>query len=130
MNLHLKLRPVLVLALFLSAFIHGCYYDNAELLYGMKQGACNDTTGIVSYSQKVVPLLQQNCYGCHAGVSPSGGIQMGTYAADKSIGVNGKLYGSISHSPGYIAMPQNAPVLNSCILAVIKKWIDSGTLNN
>lgn len=104
-----------------------CYYDKADTLYPAK--TC-DTSGTISYAQKVVPLLQQQCYSCHSGGSPSGGIAMGTYTTDKAIAVNGKLYGSISHASGYSAMPQGAAKMTDCQLATIKKWIDSGSPNN
>lgn len=112
-------------------FVSSCYYDKEELLYPASfNGPCTDTTGTVSYSQKVVPLLQQLCYGCHTGSFPSGNIAMGTYATDKAIGQNGKLYGSIAHLPGYSAMPKGSAKMSNCQIAVIKKWIDSGMLNN
>jgi hypothetical protein len=79
--------------------ISSCYYDKEQLLYG--GGTCTDTSSTVSYSQDIVPLLQQYCYSCHRGNFPSGNIIMGTYAADRAIGVNGSLYGSINHAAGY-----------------------------
>jgi hypothetical protein len=110
--------------------LSSCYYDKEELLYGSSNTPCTDTTGTVSYAQKVIPVLQQYCYSCHSGSFPSGNIAMGTYAADKAIAQNGKLYGTISHSSGYVAMPQGMPKLGNCQIAVIKKWIDSGIPNN
>ena len=107
-----------------------CYYDKEELLYGTANGPCTDSTGVISYAQQIVPIFQQNCYGCHTGSFPSGGIVMGTYAADKVIAQNGKLYGSINHSSGFKAMPQGAPKMNICRITLVKKWIDSGILNN
>ena len=109
--------------------INSCYYDKEELLYNLNV-PCTDTTGSISYSQKIVPILQQGCYSCHTGNFPSGNILMGSYAADKVIAQNGKLYGAISHSTGYAAMPQGQPKLNNCSIATIKKWIDNGMLNN
>lgn len=111
-------------------FLNSCYYDKAELLYPTSASATCDTTGVISYSQKVVPILQSQCYGCHSISSPSGGIAMSTYAADKAIALNGKLYGSISHASGYSAMPKGGAMLTACQLATIKKWIDNGSLNN
>ncbi len=120
-----------ILAVLLSMFLlYSCYYDHEDLLYGNNNGPCTDTTGTVSYSQKVMPILQQNCYNCHTGGFPSGGIVMGSYNADKALAQNGKLYGSISHMAGYAAMPQGAPSLSACRIAVIKKWIDAGMQNN
>jgi hypothetical protein len=118
-----------ILLLSVLAF-NSCYYDKEDLLYGTSNAPCTDTTSAISYSQKVVPLLQQYCYSCHSGSFPSGGIAMGTYATDKAIGQNGKLYGSINYSPGYSPMPKGMAKMNSCQIAVIKKWIDNGMLNN
>lgn len=103
-----------------------CYNDKADLLY---PSTC-DTVSVISYSQKVVPLLQQYCYSCHTGGSPSGGISMGTYATDKAIAVNGKLYGSIVYASGYVPMPQGGTRLSDCEIAIINKWINANTPDN
>jgi len=111
--------------------ISSCYYDKEDLLYGgVNNGPCTDSTGTVSYSQKVIPVFQQFCYSCHTGSFPSGGIVMGTYNTDKAIGLNGKLYGSINHASGFSPMPKGMSKMNACQIAVIKKWIDAGLLNN
>lgn len=110
-------------------FISSCYYDKEELLYGGGSTVC-DTTGTISYIQKVVPLLQQYCYSCHSGNFPSGNILMGTYATDKAVAVSGKLFGCIDYKAGYIPMPQGQPKMSRCQIATIKKWIDNGVLNN
>lgn len=112
------------------AFLSSCYYDKADLLYGNAGGTCTDTSTTASYSQKIVPVLQRYCYSCHTGSFPSGNITMGTYATDKALAQSGKLYGSVSYAPGYVAMPQNSPKLSACQIADIKKWIDGGLLNN
>jgi uncharacterized membrane protein len=111
-------------------FINACYYDKADLLYPTLPGTTCDTTGEISYSLKVVPLLKAQCYSCHTVTGGSGGINMANYTNDKILGLDGKLYGSISHAVGYFAMPQGGNQMTSCDQAVIKKWIDSGCLNN
>jgi hypothetical protein len=116
--------------LIITTSLTSCYYDKETLLYGTNNGPCTDTATTVSYAQKIVPILQQNCYGCHTGNFPSGNILLGNYQADKLIAQNGKMYGSISHAPGYAAMPQGQPKLGACQINAIKKWIDLGTLNN
>lgn len=116
--------PVLLAGLVLVS----CYYDKEELLYGTQN--CSAANGTVSYAQQVQPLLSAQCYGCHSGASPSGSIAMGTYLTDKAIAVNGKLYGSINHASGYKPMPEGAPKMTSCQLAIIKKWIDQGSPDN
>jgi hypothetical protein len=120
----------LILILGTVLFINACYYDKAELLYPTASGITCDTTGEISYSLKVVPLLKAQCYSCHSVTGGSGGINMANYTNDKILGLDGKLYGSISHAPGYFAMPQGGNEMTSCDQAVIKKWIDSGCLNN
>lgn len=108
-----------------------CYYDHEETLYGATSTLpCTDTAGVVSYAQKVVPILQSSCYGCHAGSFPSGNQLMGTYAADKAMAQSGKLMGTINHAAGFSPMPKSAAKLSSCKIATIKKWIDAGMLNN
>lgn len=117
-----------IVTLFAVFLFSSCYNDKEELLY--PNGSSCDTVASVTYTKSVVPILQQFCYSCHSGSSPSGGILMGTYASDKAIGANGKLYGSINHSSGYSPMPQGMAKLTSCQIAKIKKWIDSGMANN
>ena len=111
-------------------FINACYYDKAELLYPTNAGATCDTSTVISYSSRVAPILRAQCYSCHSATGGSGNINMSTYANDKVIALNGKLYGSISHAAGYIAMPQGGGLMSSCDQAVIKKWITNGALNN
>lgn len=121
-----KIIAFLLATAFILSF-NACYYDKEDLLYGVS--TC-DTVSVVSYSQRIVPVLQQQCYSCHSGSSASGGIQMGTHATDKAIADNGKLLGSINHASGYSPMPQGAPKMSSCDIAIIKKWIDAGAPSN
>lgn len=88
-----------------------------------------DTAAAVSYSKQIVPLFQSECYSCHSGGSPSGGIAMGTYATDKALASSGRLYGAISYASGYSPMPKDRK-LSSCNIAAVKKWIAEGSLNN
>ena len=127
----MKITLSILAFILVVVFAASCYYDKEDLLYGgANNGPCTDSVAVVSYSQKVKPMLQQYCYSCHTGSFPSGNQLMGTYAADKTMGQSGKLYGSISHSAGYVAMPQGMPKMNNCQVATIKKWIDSGLQNN
>jgi hypothetical protein len=106
------------------ALLNACYYDKADLLYGTKNGNCADTVAVISYSAKVVPLLNTQCYSCH--ISGQGGITMGNYTTDKAIATNGRLYGSISSG----SMPKGGPKMDICDINLIKKWIDAGSPNN
>jgi hypothetical protein len=123
-------NTIMIVLLIIASFtgLQSCYYDKADMLYP-NTVAC-DTTAVVSYSQKIVPLFQQQCYSCHLTASMGGGILMGSYAADKAIAVNGKLYGSVSYASGFSPMPKGANKMTSCQLALVKKWIDAGAPNN
>ena len=84
----------------------------------------------VSFSEVVVPILEENCYGCHSGNNPSSGIPLDSYEAIKQQVANQKLYGSIARLPDYIPMPLNKDPLPECEINQIKAWIDEGALNN
>lgn len=94
-----------------------------------KCGSNCDTT-LFAFTANVVPILQKNCAGCHNAASASGGINLDGYTNVKIYATNGKLYGSIAHLPGFVAMPQNGSKLSDCNLRVIQKWIQAGALNN
>jgi len=109
-------------------FLGGCYYDVAEELYPSTETFC-DTTNI-TYSAKVLPLIQNNCYSCHSGAAPSGNVSLDSYTNLKIYADNGKLMGVISHASGYSPMPQGGNKMSSCEISTIQTWINNGTLNN
>jgi uncharacterized membrane protein len=126
----MKNRFHLVMLFTVIVLFSSCYYDKEELLYPTGALTNCDTVGTISYSAKVVPILQQKCYSCHSVSFPSGNVAMSTYATDKAIAVNGSLYGSINHANGYSPMPKGAAKMTTCEIATIKKWIDAGSPNN
>jgi hypothetical protein len=97
---------------------------------GAKNNVCNscDSTNY-KYSTAIRPLIQTSCLGCHSGTSPGGGIDLSTYTGVKTIGLNGKFYGTITWSPGFSAMPKGIK-LTDCKIGQVKKWIDAGCPNN
>ena len=98
---------------------------------GAKNNVCNgcDTTKF-SYSAAVLPIMQTSCIGCHNATSPGGGIDLSTFAQVKIYALNGRLFGSVNHTPGYSVMPKGIPQMPACQIYQIKKWIDSGSPNN
>lgn len=89
---------------------------------------CN--TDNVSYSATVLPIIQNNCMGCHSAANTGGGILLTNYAQIQTIALNGKLYGTISHSTGYSPMPKNLPKMSDCAIAQIQSWVNAGAPNN
>jgi hypothetical protein len=104
---------------------------------GAKNIVCIDNTsgGIlpdsvqISYSNHLLPILKNQCIGCHSSGSASGGINLDNYNAVLTVAKNGKLYGSIAQQSGYVAMPVGSK-LSDCQIMAFKNWIAKGALNN
>jgi len=109
--------------------LNSCYYDIEEQLY---PGNANcDTTASVTYSLTVRTILSNNnCLGCHSGTGASGNVKLDTYPGVLTVAQNGKLYGSVSRMSGFVAMPQGGNKMSNCDILKLKKWIDTGALNN
>jgi hypothetical protein len=117
----------LVAAILSIVFLQGCYYDKKDLLD--PNGSLCDTT-IVTYSASVHPILTAYCTGCHSGPNAPLNISLDNYTTVRAQATNGKLIGTITHSSGFIPMPQNGPMLNSCSITKIRKWVIAGAPNN
>lgn len=100
------------------------------------EGAKNTTncntcdTSVYTYSGAVQPIMANNCIGCHSSTLASGGVDLSTYTGVKTVALNGKLIGTITHAAGFVPMPQGGNQLSDCNITQIQKWIDAGTLNN
>ncbi len=98
----------------------------------INQGAINSVcnyncdTMNVKYSTHIVPILQQNCLGCHT----SSGTLLTNYTQVKAKVTDGKLYCSVSWASGCQVMPQGGAKLSTCKIRAIKIWIDAGSPNN
>ena len=110
----------------LMCIFTGCYYDKEEILYS--NIGCD--TANVTYARSVAPVINISCNSCHSGNTPSGGIRLDDHASLTAQVNRGKIPGVIEHSPGFSPMPQNAPKLSDCNIAIIKKWIANGSPNN
>lgn len=118
-----KLVVVLPIVLMTS-----CYYDKEEILYP-ESANCTAPT-ISTFSDTVLPLLNNRCNNCHAGSSPSGGIALDTHANVMKYVNDGSLMGSINFASGFSPMPKNSGKMSACDIQKIQSWIDAGALNN
>jgi hypothetical protein len=118
--------PVLLVLL-----IQSCYYDKADLLYPDGKVPC-DTTVVAKFSSDVLPVMNASCNsgGCHNTASAGGGVILDTYNGVKTQAANGRLTGTINQTGSYSPMPKGGAKLNSCTIAKIQQWINSGTPNN
>jgi mono/diheme cytochrome c family protein len=102
----------------------------------IEQGAQNlfcddeecDTTNI-TYTNTVEPIIAMHCLGCHNDANPLGGLSLQGYDKVATIANDGRLMGTISHEPGYPAMPKNGMKLSDCKILQIETWIDNGLPN-
>ena len=122
------MKKIILISIFGIIGLTGCYRDTeAELYPGT---ATCDTTGS-TYTTTVAPLLQGNgCVGCHSGGAPSGNISLAAYTNVRTVALNGKLYGAISHAAGFSPMPKGGNKMSACNISKIKAWIDAGAANN
>jgi hypothetical protein len=85
---------------------------------------CN---GTVSFANDVLPLMEQNCTGCHNAGNASGGYNLSDYTTIAAH-ANATL-GSMRNS-GYKLMPQGGPALPDSSIQLIECWIYQGKLDN
>jgi hypothetical protein len=111
--------------------------DQINLVYkwidqGARNNSCSNTcdTTNVTFSGTIIPLIQNSCIGCHSGPTPDGQIDLSNYQNIKTVALNGKLYGSVSHSTGFKPMPRGGNSLPVCQIDQIRIWIENGSLNN
>ncbi len=116
----------LYIFIMVSLIFTSCYYDNEEELY--PEDTCK--TDDMSYSNDIVPILEDNCYSCHDQANNQGGVTLEGYSNLKAYVDNGKLLGAIKHEPGFSEMPQDEPQLEQCQIDKIEAWIDQGALDN
>lgn len=107
--------------------IPACYYNNEEDLY---PGGTNCDLTAVSYTQDILPILQNNCYGCHDSVNKQGNVVLDSYDKLKTYVNNGKLVGATKRQAGFSPMPKGQPALPTCQVDQIAQWVLDGAPNN
>ena len=103
-----------------------CYYDVEEEIYPIV--TCD--TASISFSDDVLPIIQDNCYTCHNQAANFGNVTLEGYDNLRIHVDNGNLLGTITWSPGFSPMPQTGAKLLDCEVAKIDKWIKIGAPNN
>src|SRR5215204_1333764 len=120
------MKAIMIILFLVMIVMAGCYYDNEEELYN-----CSVDPATIKYSSTITTILNSyGCTGCHSGGSPSGAIDLTTHGGVEGVARSGRLFGAISHSSGFAAMPQGAGKMNGCDIRKVKAWIDAGALNN
>lgn len=108
-------------------WLGGCSKESADRLSG---GTTTCDTTNVSYSQQVLPILQDNCYTCHQGTGAQSGIDLSNFSILQAHVKNGDLKSAVTHTGSVTPMPYGLPMLPSCEVNTIVAWVDQGALNN
>jgi mono/diheme cytochrome c family protein len=127
----MKTLITLILILVSIIILNRCYYDSEEFLFPDTGSTCDTLS--VTYSQSVVPIIQNNCISCHGNsvaAGLGGNVKLQDYADVKLRADDGKLVGTISHAQGYVTMPQGAPRLNDCTISTVRIWVEQGAQDN
>lgn len=113
--------------LLISTILSGCYYDKENELYPSPPNC--DTSGVMTYSRSIAPVMAANCNVCHSTALASGGVITDNYSGLSSVAANGALWAAVSWSGG-VQMPKGSEKLSDCDLTKIQKWIGAGYPNN
>ena len=108
------------------------FYIKAWISMGAQnQSNCSvcDTTKFL-FNEDILPILNTWCVGCHSSSNAGGGYDMSTYTGVLKSITNGRLMGTLKHSAGYSAMPQNGSQLSGCQISKIQSWVNAGYPDN
>jgi len=84
-------------------------------------------TETVTYTDDVAPIISNNCLPCHAGSSPSAGLNLESFTNVRSATQNGNLLARINSASN--PMPQSGQMAPA-LIATIEQWAIDGYLEN
>ncbi len=90
----------------------------------------NCDTNNVTFSQTILPLIENKCQGCHSGSNPQGGIALNNYSEIAFLANTGFLEGVTQWTPGYEPMPFSGNQIPQCNQDQIRIWVEAGAPNN
>lgn len=91
---------------------------------------CNTCDSSFSFKNRIQPLMDKWCVGCHTGVTAGGGYDLTNYSNVKNANINNRLIGSMQHQAGFSPMPKGASKLSECDIKAVEKWIAAGYPDN
>lgn len=81
-----------------------------------------------TFQGAILPIIQNNCRGCHSGEEPTGNLRLINYSDIATVAANGKLEGVIKNLYN-IQMPPDF-YLPDCAIQKIDTWIQDGAKDN
>ncbi len=115
----MKQRVIYILGL-IFIILNSCNKDKVP-----EQTICS-SEDVVSYSEDIEPLIQQQCLGCHDLGGGSGGY---VFNGHDNVSSNASDMLDAMNANGLQLMPQNGP-LNDSLINLFELWICQGKLNN
>lgn len=119
-----------------TLFFTSCYYDNFKKINPVVESSNCDSTGVISYAKHIVPIINESCLtnSCHDATG-NNGDDMTIWGPANNGGVNayalsGKLLGSVNWDGSANQMPKGGSKISDCSIALIKKWVAAGALDN
>lgn len=102
------------------------------ILQGARNTSCDEVCDSVNvtFTADILPMMETYCIGCHGGSQPTGGFVLNDYNSVKTAVEGGRMVGSITWQIGYVKMPQNGDKLSDCNIAMFRKWISLGMIDN
>jgi hypothetical protein len=93
-----------------------------------------DTTGTISFTGQVKPVIDNYCVGCHSASITSGGVNLNGFAQVKLYAQSLRngiplLTGTMRQLSGFKPMPPSTQ-LDECTIRMIEIWIQQGMVNN
>ncbi len=102
---------------------------NKWISQGARNNYCYDCDSTAfKFTANILPIINNNCTGCHNSTNPSGGITLTNYTDINAMVVANKLQNTTAWT-GVKNMPPSKK-LPSCKIDNITKWIANGALNN
>ncbi|MDQ6815183.1 MAG: cytochrome c [Bacteroidota bacterium] len=125
------MKKIVIYITFLSLFFIGCSKTNEEAESKKSTTTPAGTASVcdtvnMKYALNIQPIIQANCYSCHANGVAESGVTLETYNQVKQKASSGLLLKVITHASGVPAMPYQRPKLSDCDINKIQDWIDRG----
>ncbi len=99
--------------------------------YGAPDEDCGescDTTGTITFTGNIWPLVQTWCLGCHSGTYPSGNTLLTNYSQISAAAGSGLLSGALRGISPNVQMPPSGP-LSECQIRQVEIWAADGAQN-
>ncbi len=103
-----------------------CKNDSEEETFSNGNNGGNNTTcdtSNVSFSNVILPMIQNNCLSCHNTTQPV----LSNY--DRIAANATRILGAIQHKPGFKPMPPSGS-LPECSINQFEAWVNQGKKNN